>query len=194
MDEPSYGLIVEGGYDASVFPELVRKIVSPQVRVVVRPCGGVPKLMSRFPVFLREFEHVMQGKPVDKALVIRDCDGRDPGLIERKMAERVRGRQFSFPRGVQFCTVQQEMEAWLLADCRAINAVARERGGRDVPQVQDQLEQIVNPKERLKWVLSDARLLYDGKVCGEIASQTDIKALRYRCPSFCVFEKKVTDC
>lgn len=194
MPEPSYGLIVEGTYDESVFPELVRKILGVHVWVTARPCGGKQRLMSRFPGFLREFEHLVQGRPVDKALVLRDCDGRDPKRVEGEMAEKVGARQFAFPRGVHFCAVQQTMDAWLLADVRAINSLAMERGGREVPEVHGQLEDIVEPKVTLRRLLSWAGLPYDQKVCGEIARRAEIEMLRYRCPSFCSFEKKVLDC
>jgi hypothetical protein len=194
VGESSYGLIVEGTYDENVFPEFVRKIESSEVTLEVRPCGGVPRLLSRFPGFLREFEHVMQGKPVDKALVIRDCGGRDPDSVEREMAGKVRGRQFAFPRAVQFYAVRQMMDTWLLADVHAINSLARELGGRDVAQVQGELEEIGNPKQRLRRLLTQARLPYDPEVCREIARRADLGAWRYRGPSFRRFEEEAKDC
>lgn len=106
MPEPSYGLIVEGIYDEGVFRELVRRIVSPQVRVRVRVCGGAPQLMKHFPGYLRDLEHAMQGKPVDKAVVVRDWRGSDRAALEQRMAQRVHGQPFAFPRGVHFCAVQ----------------------------------------------------------------------------------------
>lgn len=60
MNEARYGLIVEGPYDEGVFRELVCKIVAHDLDPVVRPCGGVPQLLKRFPGFLREFQHVRQ--------------------------------------------------------------------------------------------------------------------------------------
>ena len=78
MDEPVYGLIVEGVYDEGVYPELVRKLVSANTMCIVRPCGGASKLMARLPGYLRELEFAWLGKPVDKALVIRDCDDAEP--------------------------------------------------------------------------------------------------------------------
>lgn len=194
MDESSYGLIVEGPYDEAVFPELVRKIASQQAEVVVRVCGGAPQLMKHFPSFLRDLEHVRQGKPVDKAVVIRDWRGPDAATIEREMARRVQGRRFGFPRAVQFCAVRQEMEAWLLADVNAINDVARERRGRTVPPIQQDIEQIGNPKEMLMRLLLQAKLPYDPEVCREIAHRADVETLKSRCPSFRSFETKVTDC
>lgn len=82
----------------------------------------------------------------------------------------------------------------MLADVNAIHSVALERGGRKVPAIQGQLEQIGNPKEMLRDVLSRAGLPYDQKVCAEIARCADIGVLRQRCPSFRGFEKKVLDC
>jgi hypothetical protein len=194
VNESSYGLIVEGVYDEKVFPELVRKIVSPQVTVEVLPCGGLSRLRRGFPGLLRGLEHLVQGRPVDKALVVHDCGGRDPDSVEREMAGKVQGRQFAFPRGVHFCAVRQMMDAWLLADVEAINSVALERGGRSVPPAQGQLEEIVNPKKELMGILSRAKLPYDPEVCRQIALRASIERLRYRCPSFRSFEKRVKDC
>lgn len=194
MHESSYGLIVEGSYDESVFAEFVGKILSREPRVFPRPCGGITQLMRRFPGFLRELEHAWAGRPVDKALVIRDWCDADLAAGEQRMSQIVEGRQFAFPRGVKFCCVRQEMEAWLLADENAINCVARQRGGRPVPPVQGQVEEIRNPKETLRRLLSEAELPYDAEVCREIAHRADIEVLRYRCPSFRSFENKVIDC
>jgi hypothetical protein len=82
----------------------------------------------------------------------------------------------------------------LLADAAAVNAVARERGGRDVPELQGELEDIADPKERFVRLLSQARLLFTPAVCREVACQADIEKLRYRCPSFRSIERKVIDC
>lgn len=194
MDESSYGLIVEGVYDESVFPEFVRKIVSPQVTVKVRVCWRVAQLVKHFPAYLQDFEHVMQGKSVDKALVVRDCRGPDSVSLEREMAQKVRDRQFAFPRGVHFCAVRREMDTWLLADVSAINSVAQERGGRNMPPVQGQLEDTGDPKKKLRGVLSQAGLPYTPKVCAETARCANLEELRYRCPSFRSFERKVLDC
>lgn len=194
MDEASYGLIVEGYYDELVFPEFVRKILSKQVAVVVRKCGGVPGLMKLFPSLLRDLEQVRAGKPVDKAMVIRDWPGPDIATCEEEMASKIRGEQFNFRRGVQFCGVRQAMEAWLLADQNAINSVSRTRGGRTVERLQGQIEEMVNPKQRLTRLLSDARLPYTAEVGREIASQADLETLKYRCPSFRSFVTKVIDC
>jgi hypothetical protein len=165
----SYGLIVEGAYDEGVFCELVRKTVTSEGAVIVRVCDGVAALRKQFPAYLRDLEHVLQGRPVDKALVIRDWAGPDPISEEQRMSQVIQGRQFAFPQGIHFCCVRQEMETWLLADIGAINALAHERGGRNVAPVSGQLEEIVHPKERLMRVLSEARLPYDAAVCREIA-------------------------
>jgi hypothetical protein len=81
--------------------------------------------MMRLPGYLTDLEHAWYGRPVAKAIVIRDW--RDPDLTsaEQAMSQKIQGRHFSFPHGIQFCAVRQEMETWLLADGKAINAVAQ---------------------------------------------------------------------
>ena len=75
---PSVGLIVEGMYDEAALTELVRKCFVTDVEIICRECGGGPQLMRKFPGFLKEFEHVNAGIPVDKAIVIRDADQKIP--------------------------------------------------------------------------------------------------------------------
>jgi hypothetical protein len=191
--------VVEGVYDIPVYEELIRKIMSADVEIISRPAGGVTRLMRLFPVLLRDLEHVRQGRSVDKALVIRDSGGRDPASVERQMADKVRSQSFSFPRGLRVHAVRRAMETWLLADANAISFVASSRGvasfgdGRPVSEVQGVLEDIEDPKGRFKRLLTTVRLPYDPEVCRQIARQIDIEKLRYRCPSFVAFEKKVID-
>jgi hypothetical protein len=194
VDESSYGLIVEGIYDETVFPEFVRKVVSRDLTIIVRACGGVSKLMMRLPGYLTELEYAWYGRPVAKAIVIRDWRDTDLASAEQAMSQKIQGRNFSFPHGIQFCAVRQEMETWLLADGNAINSVAQARGGRLTSQTQGQLEEISEPKERLIKLLTEAKLPYDPKVCAEIAREASIERLRYRCPAFGLFEQKVIDC
>jgi hypothetical protein len=166
VDEPGYGLIVESPYDEGVFPEFVRKTVSRQVTVKVIPCGGVNRLMCKFPGYLSALEVGAHGRPVDKAIVIRDCGNRDSHSLEHEMAVKIQSRQYAFSHSVQFFAVRQAMETWLLADDSAISSVARERDGREVRPVQEQLEEIQDPKGTLRRLLSQARLPYDAEVCG----------------------------
>jgi hypothetical protein len=185
VDERSYGLIVEGVYDEGVYPD-------PLIRVL--QCGGVSKLMNKLPGYLKSLEYVWNGGPVSKAIVIRDWREADLAKAEQLMAQRVEGRAFSFPHGIQFCAVRQELEAWLLADADAISTVAEQRGGRAVWQLQGQLEEIPDPKEKLTELLSRARLPYDPTVCAEIARISRLERLRNRCAAFRLFEQKVIDC
>ncbi|MBI3668145.1 MAG: DUF4276 family protein [Acidobacteria bacterium] len=192
MDEPSYGLIVEGFYDKAVLTQLVQKIESADAKIVVRVCRDAGRLMGGLSGYLRELAG--REEPIDKALVVRDADGLDPTALEEEMAQRVQGMKPPFPRGVHFCAVQQAMEAWLLADVDAIDSVARERSGRSAELLQGEPEEIAKPKSVLRHVLWHAKLPYDAEVCREIASRVDLKTLRDRCPSFRSFEKKVLDC
>lgn len=194
VPDVSYGIVVEGPYDVPVYEELIWKICSANVEVIPRPAGGVSRLMGGFPKLLRDLEHIRQGRPVNKALVIRDAGGKDTASVESLMAERIQGRPYSFPRGIQLVAVRRTMETLLLADEEAVNSVALSRGGRQVARIQEALEDIANPKERFRRWLSEAKLPYDPQICRDIARQVKLETLQYRCPSFGSFKQKVLDC
>lgn len=185
---PSYGLIVEGIYDTPVYRILTHRLDSPDARFFPLECGGVGKLMSRFPNLLRALEYADNGLPVDKALVIRDSGNRPAAEVEGEMRARIDGRTYRFPLGVECCAVRQETETWLLADEAAISRAAN---GRIVGRVNGELEAILDPKDRLRRILSSAKLQYLPSVLGQIAEYADLALLRYRLPSFVSFVGKV---
>ena len=85
----SYGIIVEGDFDAAVFRVLVEKIRKTSLPVYSRQCVGIANLKRNFPALLRDLEHAHHGNPVDKALVIRDADNGNPLEQEAELAARV---------------------------------------------------------------------------------------------------------
>lgn len=190
----SYGLIVEGPYDKAFYAALIPRVCSAALHLTVRVCNGVSNLMKQFPALLADFEHTRHGRPVDKALVVRDSRGPDAHGALRRMQDKIKMRAYSFPRGVQLCVVFREMETWLLADANALNAIASSRGGRNVSDVKGSPEDIQDPKTRLRSLLSEARIEYTPQVCAEIAASLSIDALAARCPSFRTFKQKVLDC
>ncbi|MGB8771576.1 MAG: hypothetical protein WCC92_18335 [Candidatus Korobacteraceae bacterium] len=187
----SYGLIVEGSYDSSVLQRLTVRVDSPDARVFVRECRGTGALRKNLVVFLRSLEFADAGAPVERALVFIDTDGRPPDEVEADLRTIIEGIDFKFPRGVGICPIHHELEAWLLADHEAINQVARARGGREVAYIQDDVEQIRDPKERLRVVLSKAKLNYTQAVAGEIAQLANLETLRYRLRCFVAFCGKI---
>ena len=188
---PSYGLIVEGDGDLCVFEHLIRKVNSPGAAIYPLQCGGVNRLMKVFPALLKRFEYSHEGGPVDGALVIRDSDNKPIDEVLKQMAEKLENRNYKFPRGVELCCVHRKLDTWLLADESAINAVSQSRGGKTIARINETLEDIVRPKERLQKVLSEAKLNYSPAVLGEIAAQIDLQQLAYRVRSFERFRQSV---
>jgi hypothetical protein len=194
MSDRSYGLITEGDKDIAAYQELIAKICGSVLFIVSQRTGGREKLFQNLPGFLSKLEHANPvGEAVDKALVIRDADGKEPRSVEEKLRGRIKNRSHRFALGIGIHIVLQQMDTWLLADTEAINRVAASRGGRHVKPVRDPLEQIQNPKVTLQTLLSEARLNYTPEVCRLIAAETDLVILRRRCPSFQEFERKVLD-
>jgi hypothetical protein len=152
-----YGLIVEGQSDQEVVPELVRKVVPSAVIVQTLALGGKSKLKN-LAGYLNHFQYVVGGGPVDKVLVIEDCDQRLLESVEADLAQRVPEWASCFPPGVQVCGVRQAIESWLMVDADVINAVAKARGarGNEVGEVKGEVEEIKHPKQEFLRLLSQA--------------------------------------
>ncbi len=182
----SFGSVVEGNDDETALQELVQKCKS-EVKVIRRKCGNKVKLMQRFPGFLEEFRHVKEGTSIDKALVIRDADNKDPGELINRMQSKISSRHYPFP--VKLLVVVQELEAWLLADESAVSVVT----GKKAPKIQNP-EKLSDPKQRLKNVLSDAKISYTDEISRQIAANANVDTIEARCPSFREFRQAVIDC
>jgi hypothetical protein len=186
------GLIVEGHYDEAVLETLARRVAQSPVTLYVSACGGKARLKQKFPGYLRYFEHVHLGNPVDKALVVCDADQKPPAELRASLSQETRNRA-SWPADkLHICIVRQEIETWLLSDENAVNSVASERGGHArIARVQEDPENIGDPKARLRTLPSAAGLVATPAVYQQIASRLDLETLRQRCPSFQEFEQAV---
>lgn len=184
---PTFGLVVEGTYDEAALKELIQKCASEGIEVIGRPCGGKVGLMRKFSGYLEEFRYTKEGASVDKALVIRDAENKEPGELKNAMQRKVSSRNYPFP--IKLLVIAQELEAWLLADENAVSAVT----GKKASVVQNP-EMLVNPKERLEQVLSEAEISYTAEVARKIAAGARLETIESRCPSFKEFREAVLDC
>jgi hypothetical protein len=134
---PTFGLVVEGTYDEAVLKELIKRFTSEETKLIPRACGSREKLMKMFPVLLGDFEGITKtGTKIDKALVIRDADNKDPVKLKKTMEGKISNRVYPFL--VRPLVIIQKLEAWLLADEKAISAVTGRREAR-----------IQNPEKRI---------------------------------------------
>ena len=182
----TFGLIVEGMYDVEVLTTFIRKCAGANTQVVPRPCGSQSTLMKNFPKFLEGFRHDNAGGHVDKALVIRDADNKNPTTLITTMRERYRDRNYPFP--VESLVIVQKLEAWLLADHNALSVVC----SQGVPEIQESIEDIFDPKTKLKQILSMYNVQYTPKIAGDIAANANLDTIGYRCPQFCNFLQYVS--
>ena len=187
---PSYGLIVEGDSDEGVFSQLIRRVNSPEASIYPLRCGGVGTLMKEFPVLLKRFEFAHHGGPVTAALVIRDGDGKATEEVLHQMREKLGNRTYRFDR-LELCVIQRNTDTWLLADHNAVNTVARSRNGRNVAEVNGTLEDIEDPKSRMRALLTAAKLNYTPAVLTEIAGRINLDTLTYRLRSYQPFQEAV---
>jgi hypothetical protein len=191
----TYGIVIEGSYDSAAIVEIIKKCLSSEIEIIQRPCGSKSQLMRKFPGFLKEFCYVKEGTHVDKAFVIRDADTKDPVRLDR-LAEEMRGKIVgrTYPFEIKFVLIVQELETWFLADEEAISRVTQLRSGRTVSRINETLESIVHPKEKLKNILSNAKVPYTAEVAREIAMESELSKIENRCPKFREFRQAVVDC
>ncbi|MEW6675853.1 MAG: DUF4276 family protein [Nitrospirota bacterium] len=188
----TYGIVAEGNYDEAALIELIKKCLSENIEVIPRRCGGKDRLMNKFPAYLESFRYANQGQNVDKALVIRDADAKDPNELLERMKNKIAGRNYPFE--VKFIPIVQELETWLLADENAISKVTGTRSGRTVSRINKNIESILDPKGRLQNILSAAGVPYTPVVAQEITRELNISTVEYRCPGFKEFRQAVIDC
>lgn len=184
----TFGIVVEGEYDKEALSEIIQKCISSDVKIISRLFSGKGKLIKKFSGYLEEFRY----KSVDKAFIIRDADNKNPDEILEGMRSKIKNQNYPFE--VKFIVIVQELETWLLADEKAISRVTQSRSGRTVARVNEDLESIVHPKERLQEMLSNAKIYYTPVVAREIARESDIKKIKYRCQAFNKFYQAVIDC
>ncbi len=180
------GIVAEGlpDSDVQIISELVKKILSIDPSFIPRPGGSRGNVIKKYCGWLEEFRN----EKVDKALVIVDQDMSCVKAIVEKLQEKIKGRKYCFP--VKFHVIKQEIETWLLSDEKAISKVV----GRTVPRVNGALEDIQQPKEKLKELLSKAKANYTPQTLRRIAKECNIDRIAYRCPGFQRFKQTVIDC
>jgi hypothetical protein len=178
----TFGILVEGYKDKSVIEALVGKIY-PQNNCICFPYGGKQKLMENFPGYLESFRY----NDVNKAIITRDKDSQ----CAKKLVDRINAKQKerSYPFPIKFCLIKEEIEAWLLADENAISQIVGER----VTRINENLEDIKHPKEKLQQILSESNANFTAETLRKIVEAADLEKIEYRCPSFRRFRDSIMD-
>jgi len=161
---------------------------------VARPCGGIPALPKRFVGWLKDFQY-HEEHPIDKALVIRDSDRKDPEKLEADLKNLLNKSGFTPTFPVHFYATRCMVETWLLADEQALGKASLVRGRtRSIKCVNARLEEIKDPKPLFLAKLSEAGLSADDKVYEEMACAADLDRIAERCWHFYEFRKHVHAC
>lgn len=180
------GIVAEGlpNSDVQIISELVKKILPTAPSFIPRSGGSRTNVIKKYRGWLEDFRN----RNVNKALIIIDQDLSCVKALVEKLKEKIADRQYRFP--VKFHVIEREIETWLLADERALSKVA----GKNVPRVNETLEDIINPKNKLKEILSRAKATYTPETLRKIAEESDIERIAYRCFGFRRFMQSVLDC
>lgn len=151
------GLITEGakdGADQAVCRHLIMLMKLPAVEVMCRPLGSLPDLKSD----CGNTAALMLQEGCDQIVIIWDLypgwrtDGKRPCLLEHRkeiIASLDEAKVNS--KSVELVCIEEELEAWLLADHRALTRFIESKTVRENVRIgqQRQPERIDKPKTRL---------------------------------------------
>jgi Domain of unknown function (DUF4276) len=172
------GIIAEDISDVEVIKILCKKITGKALRschFVGRGCGPLKK---KTPGWCKS----LKTRGCQSILLIHDRDRKDAAALRQEL-------ELILDSVHQLRTVvvipEEELEAWMLADCSAIQSVFKLQ---KVPKFVNFPETIVSPKEFLRdqiYSLSGQKKTYVSTVHNKlIAEQLDLSKVISRCPSF----------
>jgi hypothetical protein len=191
----SFGLIVEGVYDEAAISAFIGRLAAPGPFIKTFPCGGFSGVLQKFPAYLSLLESAHSGGPVDKAIVVVDSDGANPGVRANLLQAKIAGKAYSFPSGVEICVAVRELEAWLLADFNAVNALPANIGNPVAATPLSQApEAFADPKAELDSRLWQRGITYSPQAARRIVAAADLAVIEASCPSFADFRQKIQDC
>jgi len=162
-------VVVEGEYDAVVFRELLPKCRA-GVKVIARQCSG--PVTGKCSGIVLELERRKLAKGI---FVICDADGEPPKERVAAISKRLPAKDGKIH--IQPIVIVQKMEALLLADEQALKTIG-------VIAKFPRPEKILDPKHKLRSVLSRINRLYTQEVAREIAVAARVEVIAERCPSF----------
>lgn len=183
-----FGLVVEGDYDVCAVSSYVRSQIGNDVSFIPRPCGG-PVKKKWLVGHLEEFRLLVDSGQctINAAIVLVDSDKRDPQVFLQSLQTILSDRpQYPFPVGLSVAV--QEMEAWLLADERAISRAVN----NTVQAVTGTIEDIPDPKSELFHILAMFSVIYTKERAGEIASYGDLNTIQTKCPWFATLRSSIS--
>jgi hypothetical protein len=195
MPSLKLGFALEGNSDYPVIPILARRIVTEQFPAIElapdatrRPRKRGHGFIKELPVFARQLYD--DGAAIVVAVVDTDNTrlGERRGLLHEAQAKC----------GIPICIAEglavRSLEAWLLADARAIDTVF----DGDLARVQfPNPETDLTPKETLNQIvrsLTNGREVTFATFACELAEAIRLDVLRQRCPQFDEFVRNLIKC
>lgn len=186
------GLVVEDTRDGNAYEELIRKIRDDIQNITHIPCHG--PVSNKYIGWIKYFQWSAVHS-VDKVLVIRDSDRRDPAACEDELRVKYEQSHFNATFPVHFHATKTEVESWLLVDANAMNEVSGRRGKtKRIAPINFDPESCQDAKERFQRRLLAVELPADPVVYREVAAATKIEVVAAHCPLFRSFEDKVRHC
>lgn len=176
-----FAILAEDRSDAEVLVILVRLIAGRgDLKVYKKGFGGCGELCRKAASHILDFSR--QG--ASRFIICHDSDGKDPEIVRKSVRNGIGGKVDLKGLAYAIIVPVQELEAWIIADEKAITSAIRTLKIAEVRKP----EEITSPKE---WLVRKSREgqrskpLYDPATFNEqVARHLDISKVQAKCPSF----------
>jgi hypothetical protein len=191
---PVFALVAAGAYDGAALDKLLRQLRPDLNDVIIRLCKNDRGVTATYKNRLKDLRYANQGRPVDKAIVVRDTHGRGANEVMEELKHGYAPNDHPFP--VEFAVVVPELEAWLIADHEARTKLSREIGGEFIQYqpLNFPPEQLPDPKMRLSKLLAAAGISYTSQVAAHLAELSNVVTIEQLCQSFTLFKRAAHNC
>lgn len=174
-----FAVLAEDRSDADALVVLVKRLSGePRQRVLKHGFSGCGELCRKAASHVQDF--AAQG--AEHFIVCHDADDNDPQAIKRKVRTCL-AQKAPMPEHCCIVVPVQELEAWIIADERAITTVIPSLTIRGMPRPERQ----ASPKE---WLVRESRRgrsqpLYVPTIHNaKVAEHLDTETVAAKCPSF----------
>ncbi|OJW14705.1 MAG: hypothetical protein BGO49_17105 [Planctomycetales bacterium 71-10] len=176
-----FAILAEDRSDAEALVILVKRILDREdLKIHKKGFSGCGELRRKAASHILDFAR--QG--ASRFIICHDSDGKDPGTVRKSVRDGIGGKLDLNSYRHAIIVPVQELEAWIIADAKAITSAIRSLVIADVRQP----ETISSPKE---WLVAQSRtggksrpLYAPATFNKQVAAFLDVPKVQAKCPSF----------
>lgn len=177
-----YAILAEDPSDLKVLAILIRRIAKDDsIRITGKGYQGAPEMLKQGAKQLKVYQ---ANEKIQRYVICYDSDGKNAEARRQELISKI-VKPANIKHPVCALVPIQEIEAWIMADMKAVKKVITSWDyGKDIPRP----EMIESPKEHLEKLSrqnQNQKPRYSHAMHNEkIAVHLDLESVKHKCPSF----------